>query len=147
MAQAVYQGFFNDLESGAVADGADLRCLGTMSDTTIDTEYTAQVLSDFTDIDEMDCVGYSQADLANVVVSYVTDQKVKIDCDDFNLDGGADIVQTCTRNVTRLLFYRYVSGAAAADVPWFSIDIGPFTPAGGPFDVTVDTTGLAIIGS
>jgi hypothetical protein len=146
MAQVVYKGFFNDLESGAVADGATVYCMGVMSNTTTDTEYSAEVLSDFTDIDEMDCVGYAQAALTNFTVTQVTNQKVRLDCDDFNLDGGGDIVQTCTRQSTRLLFFRYISGSTAVDVPWFSIDVGPFTPAGGPFDVAVDTTGLLIIG-
>lgn len=147
MAQVVYQGFHDDLEAGNVTDGADIRCMAVMTNTTTDTEEDAQTLSDFTTIDEVDGVGYAQADLANVTVTYdaTNNRLINIDCDDFDLDGGSDIVQTCSRDVERLVFYRYVDGTDANDVPWFSIDIGPFTPQGGSFDVTVHASGLFYI--
>ena len=144
MAQAVYQGLHDDMEAGNVTDGADIRCMAVMSNTTTDTETDAQTLSDFTTIDECDGVGYAQADLANVTVAYdaANDRHMQIDADDFDLDGGGDTVATATRDVTRILYYRYVDGTDANDVPWFSIDIGPYTMQGGSFDVIVNTTGL-----
>ena len=144
MAQAVYQGLHDDMEAGNVTDGADIRCMAVMSNTTTDTETDAQTLSDFTTIDECDGVGYAQADLASVTVSYdaANDRHMQIDAADFDLDGGGDTVATATRDVTRILYYRYVDGTDANDVPWFSIDIGPYTMQGGSFDVIVNTTGL-----
>jgi hypothetical protein len=143
MAQKFYQGFHNDMEAGVVTDGVDLRCMAVMSNTTIDTE-DAETLSDFTTVDECDGVGYAQADLTNVTVAYdaSNERHMQIDADDFDLDGGGDSVDTASRNVTRLLYFRYVDGTDANDVPWMSIDVGPYLMQGGAFDVIVNTTGI-----
>jgi len=142
MAQAIYQGLHDDKEAGNVTDGVDLRCMAVMSNTTIDTETDAQTLTDFTTLDECDAVGYAQADLTNVTVSYdaTNDRHLNIDADDFDLDGGGDTVGVATRQVTRLLYFRYIDGTN--DIPWFSIDTGPWTTQGGSFDVVVNTNGL-----
>lgn len=147
MAQAVYQGFHDDLEAGVVTDAVDLRAKAVMSNTTIDTEVDAQTISDFTTLDECDSVGYAEADLTSVTVAYddTNDRFINIDAADFDLDGGGDIVAVATRSITRLLYYRYVDGTAANDVPYFSIDIGPFDPSGGPFDVTIHADGIYYI--
>ena len=147
MAQAVYQGLHDDIIGGSLTSSADLRLMAVMSNTTTDTETDAQTLSDFTTIDECDGVGYAQADLASLSVAYnASTDKLVIDADDCDLDGGSDIIAVSTRQVTRLLFYRYVDGTDANDVPWFSIDVGPFTLSGGPFDVQFNTTGIATVG-
>lgn len=144
MATVFYQGLDDDKAAGNLATGVDLRCMAVMSNTTIDTEEDAQTLSDFTTIDEADGVGYAQADLASVTVTYdsTNDRHRVVDADDFDLDGGTDSVAVCSRDVTRLLYYRYVDGTDANDVPWLSIDIGPYTPQGSSFDVVVNTTGI-----
>lgn len=146
MAQVVYQGFFVDLEAGTVTDATDLRAKLVMSSTTIDVE-DALNLVDFTAIDECDGVGYAELDLASLSVAYDdTNDRLMIDAADGDFTGGTDILQVSTRQITRVLFYRYVDGTDANDVPWFSQDIGPFTTAGGPFDAVWPTTGIAYIG-
>ena len=148
MAQVVYQGFYDDLMAGNVTSSADLRALLVMSNTTIDVDEDAQTLSDFTTIDECDGTGYSELDLASVSVAYdSTNDRLVIDAADGDFDGGGGSITATTREVSRVLIKRYVDGTDANDVPWFSIDIGPYDPVGGAFDVTWNSTGIAYIGS
>jgi hypothetical protein len=150
MTQVIYQGFYDDLAAGNVTSSADLRVMAVMSDTTIATagQEDAQTLSDFTDMDECDGVGYAQHDIANVAVAYdSTDNHLVIDGDDGDLDGGTDIIQASSRNVTRYMVYRYVDGTDANDVPWMSEAVGPFTLTGGPFDILWNSAGILYLGS
>ena len=147
MAQEVYQGFYDDLEAGNVTDSTDARAMLVMSNTTTDTEEDAQTLSDFTTIDECDGTGYAELDLASLSVAYdSTNDRLVIDAADGDFDGGGDTVGASTRDITRILVYRYVDGTDANDVPWFSIDVGPYAPVGGAIDVTWNSTGIAYIG-
>lgn len=148
MAQAVYQGFYDDLVAGNVTASADLRAMLVMSNTTTDTETDAQTLSDFTTQDECDGVGYAQLDLLTITCAYDTaTDRLVIDAANGDFDGGLGTIAASSRDVTRVLIYRYVDGTDANDVPWASIDIGPYTTAGGAFDVTWNATGVIYIGS
>lgn len=148
MAQVVYQGFYDDLMAGEVAAGVDLRAVLVMSDTTIATEPDAQTLSDFTDMDICDGVGYAELDLASVTVAYdTTNDRLKIDAADGDFDGGTDEVLAASRQITRVLLKRYVDGTDANDIPWVSVDVGPYTTSGGPIDVTWHANGVVYIGS
>ena len=148
MAQVVYQGFYDDLLAGTVASTVDIRARLVMSDTTIDVDEDAQNTSDFTDLDECDGVGYAELDIANSTVAYdAATDTVVIDGDDGDFDGGGDIVGASSRDVTRVLIERYVDGTDSNDVPWFSLDVGPFTTSGGPFDVTWNSLGIGYLGS
>ena len=145
MAQVIYQGFFDDVAAGNVTSSADLRAMLLMANTTTDTEEDAQTMSDFTTIDEADGVGYAALDIAGVSVAYdSTNNRLVIDGTDDDFESGG--IDTCSRNVTRVLIKRYVDGTDANDVPWSSIDIGPYSPGGGTFDVTWNTTGILYIG-
>lgn len=147
MAQQFYQGFWDDLEAGLVTQTTDVRAMIVMSNTTIDTEVDAQTLSDFTTIDECDGAGYAELDLSSITVAYDdTNDRLKVDAADGDFDGGSDIVNASTRSLTRVMIYRYVDGTDANDIPWSSIDIGPYTTAGGPIDVTWPTVGIIYIG-
>lgn len=146
MAQLIFQGFYDDLEAGTVTDAVDIRIMAVMTDTTCDTEVDAQTLSDFSNIDECDGVGYAQLDLLNVTVAYDdTNDMLKIDADDGDLDGGGDVINVSTRDVQGLVCYRYVDGTDANDVPWWYLDVGPYTLGGGPFDITWHTNGVTRI--
>lgn len=139
----IFQGFYNDMLGGDMTS-PDLRCMAVMSDTTCDTESDAEVFDDFTTTDECDGVGYAQKDLASVTVAYVSaDDAVMVDAADFDLDGGGDSVALSTRQVVGLVYYRYVDGTDANDVPWFYVPVGPYTLGGGEFNVTVHTSGIA----
>jgi len=147
MAQQVYQGFYDDLEAGNVTDSADARAMLAMSNTTIDTEEDVQTLSGFTTIDEGAGAGYAELVLANLSVGYdTTNDRLVIDAGNGDFDRGGDTVAASTRNITRICVYRYVDGTDANDVPWFSIDVGPYAPVGGAIDVTWNSTGIAYIG-
>ena len=150
MAQVVYQGFYDDVLAGNVTASADLRAILCMSNTDIADAGAedAQNMSDFADYDECDGLGYAELDLANVTMAYdSTANTLVIDADNGDFDGGGDVIQTSSRQVTRVLIKRYVDGTDANDVPWTSIDIGPFTTSGGPFDVTWNASGAIYIGS
>lgn len=148
MAQVIYQGFYDDLEAGNVTDNVDIRAHLLMSNTTTDVEPDAQNVSDFTTYDEADGVGYVALDLANVTVTYDdSNDRLVIDADDGDFEAGLGSIGVCSRNITRVAITRYVDGTAANDVPWGSIDIGPYVPAGGAFDVTWNSTGILHIGS
>jgi hypothetical protein len=148
MTQTVYQGFYDDLAAGEANSAADVRARLLMSNTTVAAEEDAQTISDFTTLDECDGVGYVELTIANLDVAYdaATDLYV-IDGDDGDFEGGLGEILASTRPVSRILIYRYVDGTDAADVPWFSQDIGPFYTVGGKFDVMWNSTGIAYIGS
>jgi len=148
MVQTVYQGFYDDIMGGTVIAASDLRAILVMSNTTTDTEEDAQTMSDFTTIDECDGVGYAEYDVVSHAVAYnSTTDVLAIDGDDGDMDGGGDVIQVSTRDVTGIVFYRYVDGTDANNVPWFSETIGPFTLSGGPFNVVINAAGIATIGS
>ena len=147
MAQQVYQGFFDDLAAGNVLTGADCRAQLVMSNTTIDTEADAQTISDFSTYDECDGAGYFELDLGTVTFTYDSaNDRMVLDADNGDLDGGVGTVNASSRQITRVNYYRYVDGTAANDVPWASIDIGPYDTVGGPVDITINTTGILYLG-
>jgi len=144
MTLMVQQGFFEDLAAGAVTSGADVRGMLVMTNTTCDTEQNMSNLSDFTDIDEADGVGYVQDAITNVTVTWdAVNFRLEIDGDnlDFTTAGTLD---ACTRSLAGIQWFRYVDGTLANDVPWFFSDSGGFpkTPAGGGATATIDTEGL-----
>ena len=119
-----------------------------MSNTTIDTEEDAQTISDFTTLDECDGLGYIALDIANVTVAYDSSNDILvIDGDDGDFEGGIGSIGASTRTITRVLIMRYVDGTAANDVPYSSVDIGPYTTSGGTFDVTWNSSGIIYLGS
>ena len=142
----VHQGFYVDLLAGNVVAAPDLRVRAVMSNTTCDTEADVSTFSGFTTIDECDGVGYAERDLANVSVAYDSaNDRLLIDADDYDLDGGGGSVAASSRQVVGLVYYRYVDGTDANDVPWFYVGIGPYTMTGGAFDITVHADGIANI--
>lgn len=147
MAQVVYQGFYDDLAAGAVVTAADCRAILVMSNTTIDTEEDAQNISDFTTLDECDGSGYLELDLGSVTFTYdSTNDRMVLDAANGDFEGGLGSVNASSRQITRVLFYRYVDGTDANDVPWASIDIGPYDTVGGPVDITINTSGILYLG-
>jgi len=150
MAQVVYQGYYDDLAAGYVVGTTDLRARLVMSNTTIADagQEDAQTISDFTTLDEVDGVGYAMLDLENVTVAYDSaNDRLVIDADDGDFDGGTGSIAASSRQVTRVLIERYVDGTDPNDVPWLSIDIGPYTTSGGAFDVIWNSLGIAYVGS
>jgi len=144
MATLFHSWFFVDLSAGEVVSAADVRGMLVMTNTTCDTEEEALDLADFTTIDEADGVGYAQATVANVTVAWdATLNALKIDGDDSNFTSGSTL-DACTRNLEGILWYRYVDGTDANDVPWFfSTDGGfPKTPSGGAATYAFDADGV-----
>jgi hypothetical protein len=126
MAQVVYQGFYDDIVAGFVKAATDVRARLVMSNTTIDTQEDAQTISDFTTLDECDGTGYVLLQIANLTVAYdSTNDRLVIDGDDGDFDGGSGVITASSRTITRVLIERYVDGTDANDVPWFSIEHRP----------------------
>ena len=80
MAAVVFKGFYTALQAGSLAGTPDIRHKLTMGDTTCDTEEDSVYLSDFTDIDEFDGIGYAELDAASVTFAYVdADDEMQLD--------------------------------------------------------------------
>lgn len=106
----------------------DLRVLLVMSDTTADTETTAEKLSEFTTLDEHDGDNYARQALANEAYAKdVGNARSEFDADDVTFASlGAG-----TRQCVGAIVYKYVDGAGN-DIPIRWIDGGgfPFTASG-----------------
>jgi hypothetical protein len=149
MATLWFQGFYDDLLAGNVS-GADIRSILVMTDTTCDTDETAQVMSDFVDIDECDGVGYAELDHTVSSNAYDgTDDRWEIHVGaGENYDGGGGTISGASRDVQGHVIYRYVDGTDANDVPWLYSDdpsAFPFTPTGGAAGFTQHADALIII--
>lgn len=147
MGKFFYRGFFDDLLAGNVA-GADIRAILVMTNTTADTEQTAQTLADITTVDEMDGLGYVELDCTITSNAYdATDFRWEIVTTAGEPLTSAGIMTAGSRDVQAILFKRYVDGLNG-DVPWLYDDtptIFPFDPQGGELELNPTGEALFII--
>jgi len=122
---------------------ADIRVIALMSDTTADTDEDAVNIDDITTLDEFDGVGYSELDLASITVTLVPgSDRAQVDAADGTF--GATVAAG-TRYITAILYYVYIDGTAANDIPLVFDDTSPTFPLqadGGPLNISLDPTGF-----
>lgn len=147
MATIYFQGFFDDLFAGNV-DGADIRTILVMTDTTCDTEDSAQTMADFTDVDECDGVGYQALDHTVSSNAYDgTDKRWEIHVASDEGFSAAGAVNGSSRDVQGAVVKRYVDGGSN-DVPWLYTDELanlPLTPDGGDIGFAPAGAGFIIV--
>lgn len=144
MANFAYTPFKGRLQTADVdfPEGQDdIRIALVMTNTTIDTEQDASVLSDFTTLDEYDGANYVRKALATQAVNVdLVNNRAEFDAD--------DIVWTAlgvgTRQAQAMLLYRHVDGTAANDQAIGYIDTGgfPFNGNGGNVTVAWNAEGI-----
>lgn len=121
-------------------DTVDLRVKLCMSNTTCDTEQDAANLAAFTTIDAYDGTGYTDIDLAGVLVNQDDlNNRSEIDYSDgsFGATVGAG-----TRNWVGMLYYVRVDGTTANDYPVAWKDLTAANGNGGAVNLTVNAEGL-----
>ncbi len=144
----IYKGFYDAFAAGLLETTPDIRIKLVMPSTTCDTEEDATTLSDFTNIDEFDGVGYAELDCSSVVTGYDTaDDEWQLDFsdDDFGttVAAGSDVIQG-------MLVYLYVDGTDANDIALGYFDSGPgfgSNANGGSLDLTLPASGLMFVRS
>ena len=122
---------------------ADIRVICLMSDTTADVEEDAANIDDITTLDEFDGVGYTELDLASITVTQVTaSDRTEVDAASGTF--GATVAAG-TRYITAILYYLYIDGTAANDIPLVYDDTSstfPLQADGGPLNISLDPTGF-----
>lgn len=113
--------------------GLDVRVILVMTDTTIATEFAAQVLSDFSTLDEYDGANYARKAIGSQVVT-------EDDGTNKGIFDGSDVTFTAlgvgSRQCQGMLLYAHI-GADSANIPIAYIDTGGFPFDGNGGDVTV----------
>jgi hypothetical protein len=147
MAAVIYKGFYTALQAGDLAGTPDIRCLLTMGSTTCETEEYGDIvnLSDFTDIDEFDGVGYTQLDCASVTFAYVdADDEMQLDFADGSF---GDPVAPGSDDISGMLVYLCVDGDPDNDIALGWTDQGGFgvNASNGSLDLTLPATGLMFV--
>lgn len=138
MADVIYKGFYNALESGALA-APDIRVGLFMSGFSFDAD---SVNLDDGTLDEFDGVGYSRLDAASVTTGYVDGS------DEWQLDLAdgdfGDPVAPGSEVIAGLFCYLHVDGTAANDIILASTTTGGFgaNANNGPLSLTLPATGL-----
>lgn len=136
MAEVIFKGFFEALAGGDLEGTPDIRLMLVMSDFTGEAEEDAVNLSDITDLDEFDGVGYSRVDCDDVVVGYDDDT------DEWTIDMAdavfGDPVAPGTDDIHGCIVYLHVDGDPDNDVA-----LG-FTDQGG-FGVNANNGSLSLI--
>ena len=143
MAAVVFKGFYTALQAGSLAGTPDIRHKLTMGDTTCDTEEDSVYLSDFTDIDEFDGVGYTELDAASVTFAYVdADDEMQLDFTSPASFG--DPVAPGSDDISGMLTYLYVDGDPDNDIALGWTDQGGFgvNAANGALSLTLPAGGL-----
>lgn len=138
----IFKGFYEALQAGDLAGTPDVRVKLTMGDTTCDTEEDSVNLSDFTDIDEFDGVGYTEIDAASVTFAYVdADDEMQLDFADGDF---GDPVAPGSDDISGMLVYLYVDGDPDNDVALGWTDQGGFgvNAANGALSLTLPAAGL-----
>lgn len=120
-------------------DTSDIRAMLCMTNTTADTDQDAATLSAITTIDEMDGAGYAEIDLAGATVTQDdANNRSEIDYTDSNF---GTAVSNGTRQVQGILYYKYVDGTDANDLPIAWIDVTPFNPGGAQINLVGNAEG------
>lgn len=141
MAQFVYTGAKLKIAKADLDfDLADMRVKLLMTNTTADTDQDATNIAGITTLDEYNGTGYTELDLASVVVAADNvNDRAEVDYADgtFGATVGAGI-----RNIQGMLYYVRVDGTAANDYPVAWVDVTPFNGNGGAINLTVNAEGL-----
>ena len=125
-------------------DTMDLRGRLCMSDTTADTDQDAATLSAITTVDAYDGSGYTDIDFAGITVTEDDPNnrsEIHVNAGTFGATVGAG-----TRNIVGLLYYKYVDGTAANDLPVAWKDLTPFNGNGGAINFTENAEGVLQVG-
>lgn len=138
MATVFYKGFYDDLESGALAS-PDERALLALGGFSFDPD--SVFLTDGT-LDEYDGTNYARLDLASVTTSYdATNNLWKLTATSGGAFGSSPI-GPASDDIAQLVLYRHV-GADSANVIHVSIDsVAGQNGAGGQLTLTVPANGL-----
>ena len=121
-------------------DSLDLRIKLCMSNTTADTDQDAATISAIGTLDNYDGSGYTPLDCGGITVTEDDPNnrsEVHIDAGTF----GATVAAG-TRNIVGLLYYKYVDGTAANDIPIAWKDVTPFNGNGGAINFTENAEGV-----
>ncbi len=142
MASFVYNEIKRALAEGEIdlgSGGDDIRVALVMSNTTADTEDDADVIDDFTTLDEYDGANYVRKALANEAVAEdAGNDRAEFDADDVTWSAlGAG-----TRQCVGAVLYKHVTDDTDS-VPIAFIDLADFDGNGG--DVTVQWNAEGIL--
>jgi len=142
MADQLFKGFYDSLAAGDLDGSPDIRLMLTMAGFTCDAD--AVNLSDATDLDEFDGVGYVRIDAANVSAAYDTDDdEWQLVCDS---DSFGDTVAPGSGDIDGMVVYLYVDGDPDNDVILGRTDTGfGVNAANGALNLTVPAAGLMFV--
>lgn len=143
MASAIYNNALKGLMDGSLdLDTDDIRAKLLMTNTTADTEIDAiSNVSDITTLDLADSTGYADIDMASLAVTADDDNdRAEFDAANLSFTGlGGD----ATRDYQGVLFYKYVDGTDANDIPITFIDFTANIPSTATqVDVPWDAEGI-----
>lgn len=121
-------------------DTMDLRGILCMSNTTADTDQDAATISAIGTLDEYDGGGYSRIDFASITVT----EDDPNNRSEIHVGAGTfgATVAAGTRSIVGLLYYKYVDGTAANDLPVAWKDLTPFNGNGGAINFTENAEGV-----
>jgi hypothetical protein len=143
MADQIFKGFYQALEAGLLEGSPDIRVGLAMAGFTADADSVN--VSDATDLDEFDGVGYSRLDAANVVAGYVdADDEWQLDFDD---DDFGDPVAAGSGAIEGLFVILNVDGDPDNDYLLGYTDSGGFSvnANNGPLGLIVPEDGLLFV--
>jgi hypothetical protein len=125
-------------------DTMDLRGKLLSSNTTADTDQDAATISAIGTLDEYDGSGYTEIDFAGITVT----QDDINNRSEIHVNAGTfgATVAAGTRNIVGLLYYKYVDGTAANDLPVAWKDLTPFNGNGGAINYTENAEGALQVG-
>jgi hypothetical protein len=115
MASTIYNATVRDLLNASLdLVNDDIRAMLVMTNTTVDTEGDAEVLDDFTTVDECDATGYARVALTGEAVTYdIANSRAEFDANDVVFSGlGGD----STRDYQGVLLYKHVDGTVGNDI-------------------------------
>lgn len=121
-------------------DTADLRAKLCMSNTTADTDQDAATISAIGTLDEYDGSGYTALDFAGLTVT----EDDPNNRSEIHVSAGTfgATVAAGSRNVVGILYYKYVDGTPANDIPIAWKDLTPFNGNGGAINFTENAEGV-----
>jgi hypothetical protein len=145
MADTIFKGFYQALEAGLLTGSPDVRVKLVMGSFTGEAEEDAVHVSDLTNVDEFDGLGYGELDCSGVTAGYVDaddEWRLGFDAADFGdpVAPGSDVIKG-------LLAILHVDGDPAHDYVLGFTDAGGFgvNANNGPLSLALPAAGLLFV--